>query len=450
MAKQSSLSSFVKDFRNKYINHGSIDIWFLLVVLALLCTGLIMLFSASYPTASTSASSGYNPFYYIKRQAVFAVFGVACMLVFSMIKPEFWKKVTYLVGILSTALLLISLILPADSKGFRRWITIGPVQFQPSEITKFAVILFGAYVFDKYAKKMSSSKPSKSLVGKKVNTQFNMNLVRESWDPAWQFCIFMGMSAVLVMLEKHLSCVILIGLLGIIMLFIGGVRGRWFVAGLSVVLAAVLIVCVPIGLDVKKLQNAEEQKAAAEEAGEEFDMTPYEGLATKQGFLLKGYQRERIFGWLDKDYSPTDVRWQTNQGLYAIGSGGFFGKGLTNSTQKYSFVSEPQNDMIFSIVCEECGFVGAAIIILLFVFLVFRGVMIGLQSKTRFGMMLAMGLVFQVGIQMVLNIAVASDAMPNTGISLPFFSYGGTSLLMLLGEMGIVLSVSKDGRVKNK
>lgn len=234
------------------------------------------------------------------------------------------------------------------------------------------------------------------------------------------------------------------------MLFIGGVRGRWFVAGLSVVLVAVLVVCIPIGLDVKKLQNAEEQKAAAEEAGEEFDMTPYEGLATKQGFLLKGYQRERIFGWLDKDYSPRDVRWQTNQGLYAIGSGGFFGKGLTNSTQKYSFVSEPQNDMIFSIVCEECGFVGAAIIILLFVFLVFRGVMIGLQSKTRFGMMLAMGLVFQVGIQMVLNIAVASDAMPNTGISLPFFSYGGTSLLMLLGEMGIVLSVSKDGRVKNK
>ena len=164
-----------------------------------------------------------------------------------------------------------------------------------------------------------------------------------------------------------------------------------------------------------------------------------------------GFGTHRITVWLDKmNPAYVDDRRQTVNGLYAIGSGGLFGKGLGNSTQKYMYVSEPQNDMIFSIVCEELGFVGAVLIIGLFLLLVYRGVVIGLSAKSRFGALMAMGLVFQIGLQVVLNIAVATDSMPNTGISLPFFSYGGTSLVMLLAEMGIVMSVSRTGKINKK
>ena len=200
---------------------------------------------------------------------------------------------------------------------------------------------------------------------------------------------------------------------------------------------------MPIYVDIKKDDAA---RAAAQEQGIEY----VEDEDDDRIGFLKEYQAIRIISWLDKDYSPTGERWQTNQALYAIGSGGLFGKGLGNSTQKYMYVSEPQNDMIFSIVCEELGFVGAVLIIGLFLLLVYRGVVIGLSAKSRFGALMAMGLVFQIGLQVVLNIAVATDSMPNTGISLPFFSYGGTSLVMLLAEMGIVMSVSRTGKINKK
>ena len=158
----------------------------------------------------------------------------------------------------------------------------------------------------------------------------------------------------------------------------------------------------------------------------------------------------RITAWLDKSYDPKGARWQTNNSLYAIGSGGLFGTGLGNSKQKHLYVSEPQNDFIFAIVCEELGFIRAVGIILLYVLLVWRGVVIGLKAKDRFGAMLAMGIVFQVGLQTALNIGVVTDTLPNTGISLPFFSYGGTSLMMLLVEMGIVLAVSRSGDRKKR
>ena len=159
---------------------------------------------------------------------------------------------------------------------------------------------------------------------------------------------------------------------------------------------------------------------------------------------------ERITAWLDKDYDPTGARWQTNQSLNAIGSGGLLGQGLGESKQKHMYVSEPQNDFIFAIVCEELGFVGASLILMLFALLVWRGFVIALKSRSRFGAAVAMGIAFQVGLQTVLNIFVVTDTMPNTGISLPFFSYGGTSLMMLLAEMGMVLSVSRHSDVAKK
>ena len=152
--------------------------------------------------------------------------------------------------------------------------------------------------------------------------------------------------------------------------------------------------------------------------------------------------------WLDKSYEPTGARWQTNNSLYAIGSGGLFGEGLGNSKQKFLYVSEPQNDFIFSIVCEELGFIGAALIIVLFALLVWRGMIIAMNCEDKFGSFLVIGIISQVGIQVIFNILVVTDTVPNTGIALPFFSYGGTALLMLLGEMGVVLSVSRRTKIK--
>lgn len=411
--------SLFSRLRQKYVSYGSIDIWFLIIVLALLCIGLVMMFSAGYPYALYNYG---NSTYFIKRQVLFAVIGIAAMLIVSMIKPSFWNKFTIPVCAFTVFLLLIVFVLPQYKPGFYRWINLGFTTFQPSEIAKFAIIVAGAYIYGKYAKRMSSQRPAKTRLASKINKKLGFGLVKESWVPTWIFCAFFLMCGVLVYLENHLSGCILIMAIGVVMMFLGGVRGRWFAMGISVILIAGTLLCVYI-------------------------------MATRDsegGGVLKGYMEERIVSWLDKDYEPTGARWQTNQALYAIGSGGFFGKGLGNSTQKYMYVSEPQNDMIFSIVCEELGFVGAAAVIILFVLLMYRGVVIGLNSPSRFGRLLAMGLVFQVGLQVMLNIAVASDSIPNTGISLPFFSYGGTSLVMLLSEMGIVLSVSRQGRLNKK
>ncbi len=419
MSKQTKTQGTFKRILNNFASYGSIDVWFLVIVLALLCIGLVMMYSASYPNALTMEG---NPNYYIARQALFAGVGIVVMLALSRLKADFWRSVMPLVCGISLLLLLVVFVLPQYKPGFYRWINLGFMTFQPSEIAKFAVIVAGAFFYSKYAKKMSSSKPAKGRVFGLLNEKTGKNIVRESWVPTWMFCIFFGGCAVLVYLENHLSGCILIFGIGAVMMYLGGVRQRWFVVVGILGIAVVAGVCYYI-------------MSTRDEEGSN---------------ILKDYMADRIIAWLDKDFSPTDKRWQTNQAIYAIGSGGFFGKGLGNSTQKYMYVSEPQNDMIFSIVCEELGFIGASLVIVLFVLLVYRGVVIGLNAKTRFGTLLAMGLVFQVGLQVLLNIAVASDSIPNTGISLPFFSYGGTSLVMLLAEMGIVLSVSREGKIKEK
>lgn len=233
-------------------------------------------------------------------------------------------------------------------------------------------------------------------------------------NPLYRPRIYGGIIAVtagLVYMENHLSGTLLILLIGIVMMYLGEIKEHWFI----------LIVVIGVLAVIFFVFNPE---------------------------ILKKYAGERIVAWLDKDYEPRGARWQTNNSLYAIGSGGIFGTGLGNSKQKHMYVSEPQNDFIFSIVCEEMGFIRSVGIILLFVLLVWRGIVIGLKAKDRFGALLAMGIVFQVGIQMVLNIGVVTDTLPNTGISLPFFSSGGTSLVMLLVEMGMVLSVSRYSRLE--
>ncbi len=371
---------------------GSIDIPFLAITIALLTIGLIMLFSASYPNAYYYQD--HNSYYYFTRQFIFAVIGIAAMFIMSKINYK-WLKVAN-IPLLAVTIILLVLVLfvhtnvgGADESDFKRWIPLpGGFTFQPSDLAKFTIILTMAAYISNYYGKMRT---------------FKYGILY----PLGIMAVFCG----LILLEHHMSCTILMFLIGATLMFAGGSDWKLFAFGLGVlVLMIFVIIAFP-------------------------DM-------------LENYAGDRITAWLDKDYDPSGKRWQTNNSLYAIGSGGFFGVGLGNSKQKYLYVSEPQNDFIFSIVCEELGFIGAAVIIILFVALVIRGFIISSRCHDKFGSLLVIGIVAQIGVQVALNIMVVTDTIPNTGISLPFFSYGGTALMMLLFEIGVVLSVSRKSSQK--
>lgn len=369
-----------KSFKDTYFLTGSIDIPFLGLTIALLTIGLIMLFSASYPYAYYYKDSSY---YYFIRQILFAVAGLVAMLLMSKINYKILKAIYKPVFVVTIALLVIVLFHHTNVQNFKRWIPLGPVTIQPSDIAKFTIILTLAVYISKYYKKMKTMKYGILI-------------------PIGIIAIFCG----LIYLEHHLSCTILMFFIGACLMFAGGSDWKLFAFGLAViVLLGFLVVSFPT--------------------------------------LIENYAGKRIVAWLDKDYDPLNGRWQTNNSLYAIGSGGFFGVGLGNSKQKYLYVSEPQNDFIFSIVCEELGFLGAAIIIALFAALVIRGLIIASRCKDKFGSLLIIGVVAQIGLQVVLNILVVTDTLPNTGFAFPFFSYGGTAIFMLLFEIGVVLSVSR-------
>ena len=369
-----------KSFKDTYFLTGSIDIPFLGLTIALLTIGLIMLFSASYPYAYYYKDSSY---YYFIRQILFAVAGLVAMLLMSKINYKIFKAIYKPVFVVTIALLVIVLFHHTNVQNFKRWIPLGPVTIQPSDLAKFTIILTLAVYISKYYKKMKTMKYGILI-------------------PIGIIAIFCG----LIYLEHHLSCTILMFFIGACLMFAGGSDWKLFAFGLAViVLLGFLVVSFPT--------------------------------------LIENYAGKRIVAWLDKDYDPLNGRWQTNNSLYAIGSGGFFGVGLGNSKQKYLYVSEPQNDFIFSIVCEELGFLGAAIIIALFAALVIRGLIIASRCKDKFGSLLIIGIVAQIGLQVVLNILVVTDTLPNTGFAFPFFSYGGTAIFMLLFEIGVVLSISR-------
>lgn len=370
---------------------GSIDIPFLAITIALLTIGLVMLFSASYPYAYYN--NNHDSYYYFTRQFVFAIVGLVAMVVMSKINYK-WLRVASM-PLLAVTLLLLVIVLfyhtnvgGADGGSFKRWIPIGSFTLQPSDIAKFTIILTMATYISKYYGKMRTFK--------------------------YGICFPLGIIAVfcgLIYLEHHMSCTILMFLIGATLMFVGGSDWKLFAFG-AAVLALVIFMVVTFPE------------------------------------LLESYAGDRIRAWLDKDFSPTDLRWQTNNSLYAIGSGGLFGVGLGNSKQKYLYVSEPQNDFIFSIVCEELGFIGAAVIIVLFAALVIRGFVIASRCHDKFGALIVIGIVAQIGIQVILNIMVVTDTIPNTGIALPFFSYGGTAMMMLLFEIGVVLSISRKSSQK--
>ena len=365
----------------KKVGRGNLDVTFLVLVLLILTFGLIMLFSASYAYAYYHEN---DSFYYIKRQLIFAAGGVIAMIVASHMDYRNWMNLAE--PVLGVTLVIV-LFCP-EINGVHRWIPLGFTTFQPSEIAKFAIVLMFAKMI--------------TLYGERLN-QMRIML---------RFLIVLGIVVILMVLEPHLSGTILIISIAGIMLFIGGLNGRWIaVAGglaVSVVAAAIMI----------------------------------PGVVE--------YARGRLEYWLDPFADTQGLGYQTIQSLLAIGSGGVMGLGLGNSRQKYLYVPEPQNDFIFSIVCEELGLVGAAIVVILFALLVWRGYVIAIRAKDKFGSMLAVGLTTQVGLQALLNVAVVTNTIPNTGISLPFFSYGGTALMMLLAQMGVILSVSRRANMEKQ
>ena len=387
--KSERVSKYKNSIRNSFAYaQGSFDIVFFMTVLALLTIGLVMLFSASYPYAYQNDGDSY---FYFKRQLVFALVGVPIMLFVSKLNYKWLKVIRYPLYIVTILLLILVLFYHTDlgrEEDFRRWIPLGPITIQPSDIAKFTVVLLMASYISRYHRKMN-------------------RLVYGVLIPA----VLVGTFCLLIYAENHLSCTVLVFMIGIVMMFCGGTRVEWFIGGICLVAAVAFVV----------IKNPD---------------------------ILPGYQGDRIRAWIDKGFDPLGLRWQTNNSLYAIGSGGFFGVGLGNSKQKYLYVSEPQNDFIFSIVCEELGFLGAAIIIALFGLLFYRGVKIAQRCEDKFSTMLVIGIVSQIAVQTIFNILVVTDLFPNTGIALPFFSYGGTAILMLCFEMGIVLSISRNVNTK--
>ena len=356
------------------------DLPFLVLVLALVAFGLVMLFSASYAVALYRRGDAYA---YIRPQLLYAALGLAAMWLASRVDYHLYHKLAWPVLGVSLVLLTVVLFMP-EYNGCKRWLVIpGVGTLQPSEIAKFAVVLAFAHIISLNASRMGS---------------FAVGVL--------PFGLVLGAVAVLMLLEPHLSGTLLILGIGAVLMFVGGTALRWFIlAGAGAVGAVGAAVAVMPG--------------------------------------LVPYAASRLASWLDPFADPLGDGHQTIQSLYAIGSGGATGLGLGNSRQKHLFVPEPQNDFIFSIVCEELGFVGALAVIALFVLLLLRGVTLAARAPDRFGGLLVVGFVVQVAMQAALNIAVVTNTIPNTGISLPFFSSGGTSLMMLLGEMGIVLSVSR-------
>ena len=356
----------------------SVDYPFLILVLLALAVGLTMLYSASF--AQSEYDTGYtSSTRYLQKQAVCALIGLAAMFFFSRIPAQLWYRLAWPLYFGSIVLLLSVLVVGESVNGARRWINVAGIQFQPSELAKFTMIL---------------------LFGR-LTRQFGERAEKFRYGVLGFGLAMLGILVPLA-LEKHLSAIMLMGMVGVVMMFVAGTRAKWLLAGAG---AAAAFVVVYVS--------------------------------------LMGYAGDRITAWLHPERDPGDTGYQILQSLYAIGSGGLFGLGFGKSRQKYLYLTFQYNDYIFAVICEELGLVGATAIIVLLAALILRGYWIALHAKDRFSTVLAAGLITLIAVQTVLNLGVVTNLLPSTGISLPFFSYGGTALAVNLGEMGIVLSISR-------
>ena len=376
MAIQKSL--YAKENRRPYGAGESVDLPFLILLLLLMTVGLTMLYSASY--AQSQYDTGYTQSTrYLLKQGVCAVIGLVAMVVLSRVPPQFWYKTAWPLYGISIALLLSVLVFGQSVNGARRWINIAGLQFQPSEIAKFTLIVLFA----------------------RLTKGFGSDAKTFRYGVLGFGSALLGILVPLA-LEKHLSAIMLMGMVAVVMMFVAGTHPKWLLAGAAV--AAVFVIVY---------------------------------------VSFMGYAGDRITAWLHPEQDPADTGYQILQSLYAIGSGGLFGLGLGKSRQKYLYLPFQYNDYIFAIICEELGLVGALLIVALFSALILRGYWIALRAPDRFSTVLSAGLITLIAVQTILNLCVVTNLLPSTGIALPFFSYGGTALAVNLGEMGILLSVSR-------
>lgn len=378
-----SVDQTVLEQRDLVREQGSYDYVFLIIVLVLLAFGTIMVYSSSYAYSMNKYNDSY---YIIFRQFIFIVVGFFGMGFAMWFRPEWYKRFALVIYIICFLVLALVPIIGVEHKGAKRWISLGFTEVQPSEFMKLGLVLLLAWYFDRYYERITDYK----------------HFWRSSFFGVFFPILMIGVTCVLVIIEKHLSGTIIMFLIGIIVIFAGGAMIRWLVGFGTVGMVGLFLVSI-----------------------------------------FTDYTKRRIDIWQHPEAYPQDGGWQTLQGLYAIGSGGFFGVGLGESRQKHMYVSEPQNDYIFTIVCEELGFLGAVAVILLFAAFVWRGFQIAMKAPDTFSSLVVMGIVGKVAVQSALNIAVVTNSIPPTGISLPFFSYGGSSLVILMIEMGIVLSISR-------
>lgn len=359
---------------------AAFDAPFAALTLLLLTIGVVMVLSASYARAYFSASTGHNAAYYFIRQLGFAAAGTAAMFILSRFPMSFYARMSFPVLAASVVLLALVPVIGVSQGDAKRWIDLGFTTFQPSEIAKIAVILYFAALICRFRARMRT---------------FRYGIL--------PFAAVLLLIVGLLVLEPHFSAAIIVIAIGAVMLFLGGARLYWFIGGGALLLGA---------------------------------------LAVVMAFFP--YASNRIASWLDPFSNTQGVGYQIIQSLYAIGSGGLFGLGLGHGRQKYLYLPEEHNDFIFAVVCEELGFVGAAAILLLFALLIIRGYYLAMHMRDRFSFLVTAGITTLLAIQVILNVAVVTNLAPCTGISLPFFSYGGTALMIQLGEMGIILSASRE------
>lgn len=358
------------------------DFGLFITALLLLGLGLITVLTASSHLAKTSSVYGHNAYYFFIRQSIWGGLGLIVMLVlanYDYRKLKWWSPIVFVAAILALIGVLIPGIGGGEIRGAKRWIDLGFMNFQPSEFAKFAVILFLSTSLDK-----------------------NFMILKKFWKGFVPYVCVVLLFAVLLLLEPHYSSMIIIFLIAMIILFVAGAPLKHFiVTGIAATPFAIALI------------------------------------------MLKQYRADRIFGFWDPWKDPSGTGWQAIQSLYALGSGGIFGLGLGQSRQKYLYLPDAHNDFIFSILGEELGFIGATLVILIFITFIWRGLRIAMRAPDLFGTLMATGLTSLVAIQVILNIAIVTSSMPVTGMPLPFFSYGGTALLFFMAYTGILLNISR-------
>ncbi len=383
-------------FKLTRVVRGQIDRPMLFIIIFFLCFGSAMVYSASYAYALSKYGDSAH---FIRNQLLFVVLGLVAMVGISFIDYKIIKKFTPAIFALSIVLLVAVLLFGTREGEAKRWLDLRIISFQPSEVAKISVILILALYFDKCFR----------IIHQK-HRYFKTTLF-STIIPG----ILLALVCLLVFLEKHVSGTIIIGLIGLSVIWAGGGKKVWYVA-------FVILLVVGIGMVVM--------------------------FTDEVVSFLPDYAQKRVYMWLyPEQFDVQSDMWQTIQGLIAVGSGGLFGRGFGKSLQKHLFVSQPQNDFIFAIVCEELGFVGALCVIALYIAFIGRGLYIARRTPDTFSAVTAVGITIHVGIQAFLNMMVVSAVIPNTGITLPFFSYGGSSLVILMAEMGILLSISRYSRI---